>query len=242
MGVINRIAVVPYPPLLIPELTVRVGAEIERLRSACLSAASSLTEVTAEWAALGAEHSGSLVYGPDTAGTFAGFGVDVPVTFGGRDDLVPDPQLPLPALVAGWLRAQAGAQRVTTHVLAETADPEQCRAYGAQLEAADSGLRGLLVLGDGTNRSDERSPFPPDERAPGFDERIRTALADADPRALLALETGLAGELGVRGRAALQAMAGAVEASGGDWRGEVLYSGNPLGVSYHVAVWSRQDG
>lgn len=240
MGVINRIAVVPYPPLLIPELTVRIGAEIRQLRSACLNAASSLTEVAAEWVALGAEHSGPMVYGPDTAGTFAGFGVDVPVTFGGRGDLPPDPRLPLPALVAGWLRARAGAERLTTHLLPEAADAEQCRAYGAQL-LADSGPTGLLVLGDGTNRIDERSPFLPDERAAGFDERVRAALGDADPRALLDLDAGLAGELGVRGRAALQAMAGAVEASGSAWRGEVLYSSNPLGVTYHVAVWSRQD-
>ncbi|WP_460956173.1 class III extradiol ring-cleavage dioxygenase family protein [Parasphingorhabdus pacifica] len=240
---INRIAVVPYPPLLVPELTVRAGAEVEQLRSACLRAASSVTEVAPEWVALGAEPSGSRVCGPETAGTFAGYGVDVPVTLGGRGGLPPDPQLPLPALMAGWLRGRSGADRVTTHLLPETAGPEECRARGARIEAAARpNPTGLLVLCDGTDRSDERSPVPPDERAAGFDARMRDALAGADPQGLTDLDAGLAGELGVRGRAALHAMVGVVSSAAGEWRSDLLYSATPLGVTYHVAVWSRGNG
>lgn len=242
MGVINRIAVVPYPPLLIPELTVRAGAETEQLRSACLRAVSSLTDVTAEWVAVGADHSGPSVYGPDTAGTFAGFGVDVPVTFGSGRESAADPGLPLPALVAGWLRERAGAHQVTAHLLAVGATPEESRAFGARLErSSGADPVGLLLLGDGTNRRDDRSPFPPDERAAAVDELIRAALATADPARLLELDADLAVELGVRGRSALQSLAGVVESAGGAWRGELLYSGTPFGVTYHVAVWSRRD-
>jgi hypothetical protein len=46
----------------------------------------------------------------------------------------------------------------------------------------------------------------------------------------------------VEGRPALQGMAGAAESEGGVWSAELLHSGTPFGVTYHVAVWSRSDG
>ncbi|MFI0466436.1 hypothetical protein ACH347_20345 [Saccharopolyspora sp. 5N102] len=231
---ITRVAVVPYPPLLVPELTVRADPETARLRGACLRAVSSLTESAAGWVALGVDQSGPVVLGPDAAGTFAGFGVDVPVTLGGAG--TPDPRLPLPALIAGLLREQAGARTVTTHLLAPDAPADECQRLGTELAAEDVGL---LVLADGTNRSDERSPYPPDERAKPVDEQIRAALADVDTNALLALEPELCAELGVAGRAALQVLPGVVAATGGTWRGELLYSATPFGVTYHVATWTR---
>ncbi|MEV0697641.1 hypothetical protein AB0I53_06940 [Saccharopolyspora sp. NPDC050389] len=231
---ITRVAVVPYPPLLVPELTVRADPETARLRGACLRAVSSLTESAAEWVALGVDQSGPVVLEPDTAGTFVGFGVDVQVTLGGAG--TPDPRLPLPALIAGLLREQAGARAVTTHLLAPDTPAEDCRRLGAELAADDVGL---LVLADGTNRSDERSPYPPDERAKPVDEQIRAALADVDTAALLALEPESCAELGVIGRAALQVLPGVVAATGGTWRGELLYSATPHGVTYHVATWTR---
>ncbi|GAA4863396.1 class III extradiol dioxygenase subunit B-like domain-containing protein [Saccharopolyspora rosea] len=236
---ITRVAVVPYPPLLVPELTVRPGAETEQLRNACSRAVSSLTDAAAEWVAVGTDPSGPRTCSPDTLGTFAGFGVDVRVTLGAGTG-EPDPALPLPALVAGWLREQAGARSVTAHLLAPDTSPEECRRQGRRLER-DSGADplGLLVLADGTNRSDESSPYAPDPRARPFDDRLRTALADADPTALLALDPAEAAELGVAGRAALQVLAGAVEEAGGTWTGELLHSATPYGVTYHVAQWRR---
>ncbi|MEU5847485.1 hypothetical protein [Saccharopolyspora shandongensis] len=231
---ITRVAVVPYPPLLVPELTVRADPETARLRGACLRAVSSLTESAAEWVALGVDQSGPVVLGPDAAGTFEGFGVDVRVTLGGAG--TPDPRLPLPALIAGLLREQAGARSATTRLLAPDAPVDECQRLGTELAAEDIGL---LVLADGTNRSDERSPYPPDERAKPVDEQIRAALADVDTNALLALEPELCAELGVAGRAALQVLPGVVAASGGTWRGDLLYSATPYGVTYHVATWTR---
>lgn len=73
-GVITRVAVVPYPPLLVPDLTVRAGAETEYLRNSCLRAVSSLTEIAAEWVAVGADRSGPAELAPETTGTFAEIG------------------------------------------------------------------------------------------------------------------------------------------------------------------------
>jgi hypothetical protein len=173
-------------------------------------------------------------------GTFAGFGVDVPVALSAvAGDVELDPLLPLPALVAGWLRAQAGAEQVTVHLLATDAAPEECRRYGVELARSEES-EGLLVLADGTNRRDTRSPRPPDHRARHVDELTRAALASVDAAGLLGLDPTVAAELGMEGRAALQVLAGVAE-SGGSWSGEVLYSGTPFGVTYHVAVWSRTD-
>ncbi|MBB5156267.1 hypothetical protein [Saccharopolyspora phatthalungensis] len=233
---ITRVAVVPYPPLLVPALTVRADPETARVRGACLRAVSSLTDSAAEWVAVGVDQSGPAELGPDTAGTFEGFGVDFPVTLGGGG--TPDPALPLPALIAGWLREQADARAVTTRLLAPDTPPNECQRLGAALAPESVGL---LVLADGTNRSDERSPYPPDDRAKPVDERIRTALAEVDTAGLLALEPELCAELGVQGRAALQVLPGVVAGTGGTWRGELLYSATPFGVTYHVATWTRTD-
>ncbi|QUH01283.1 hypothetical protein HUO13_11120 [Saccharopolyspora erythraea] len=235
---ITRVAVVPYPPLLIPELTVRSGAETGQLRGACLRAVSSLTEVAAEWVAVGVDRFGPAVLGPATTGSFSSFGVDVPVSLSaGRPAACgADPLLPLPALVTGWLRAQAGAAQATAHLLAPDLEAERCREYGRELAAGPEPV-GLLVLADGTNCRTERSPNPPDERAEPVDELLRTALAEADAGRLLELDATVAAQVGVEGRAALHALAGAAE--GGRWRGKLLYSDVPFGVTYHVAVWSR---
>ncbi|SEG86920.1 hypothetical protein SAMN02982929_04720 [Saccharopolyspora kobensis] len=173
--------------------------------------------------------------GPATAGTFEGFGVDVRVTLG--ETATPDPELPLPALITGLLREQAGARSAPVHLLAPDTPAAESRRLGESLAAESVGL---LVLADGTNCSDERSPHPPDERASGLDEQIRTALAEVDTAQLQALDPLLCAELGVEGRAALQVLPGVVAATGGTWRGELLYSATPYGVTYHVATWTRQ--
>lgn len=226
---------VPYPPLLAPALTVRADAETERLRGACSRAVSSLTECATEWVAVAADRSGPLVLGPDSAGTFSGFGVDVPVTLGGTAPA--DPEFPLPALITGLLREQAGASSASVHLLSPDTPAEESQRLGESL--AEEAV-GLLVLADGTNCSDERSPYLPDERAGQLDEQIRTALADVGTDRLRALDPELCAELGVEGRAALQVLPGVVAASGGTWRGELLYSATPYGVTYHVATWTRQ--
>ncbi|MFB9568817.1 hypothetical protein [Saccharopolyspora hordei] len=158
------------------------------------------------------------------------------MTLGGTAPV--DPGLPLPVLVTGLLREQAGASSATVRLLAPDTPAEESRRLGESLVAEADGL---LVLADGTNCSGERSPRPPDERAAPLDEQLRTALAEVDVDRLRALDPRLCAELGVDGRAALQVLPGVVAAGGGTWRGELLYSATPHGVTYHVATWTRQD-
>jgi hypothetical protein len=210
---------------------------------ACVTAARELADVADNWFAIGVDPSGPVTLPPGIRGSFAGYGVDVRVSLDPSRDGAnpPDPMLPLPALVAGWLRGQAGATRVRVRLVEPSLPAEDCRREGTELaeQLAGPDPVGLLVLADGSNRHTERAPARPDERAGPFDDRVAAALAAADPEALLALDAGLAAELNADGRAAWQVLAG-VAMAGGRWTGRLRYSDHPFGVAYHVAVWDRE--
>ncbi|WP_344419974.1 class III extradiol dioxygenase subunit B-like domain-containing protein [Pseudonocardia ailaonensis] len=226
------IAVVPQPPLLVPELAAGAAGETADLRAAVVAAGSRLAAAADEWIAVGADPGGRRSVPSSTAGTFVGFGRDVRVVLGPEPG-APDPELPLPLLVAGWVAGQVERPvRVRGELLAPDASTEECRALGRAL----AGERvGLLVVGDGSAMHTDKAPGHLDERAAGFDETVAKALEHGDPAALAALDPGLAAQLWAVGRAPWQALAGAAE--GREWRGELLYSEAPYGVAYHVAVW-----
>lgn len=219
---ITQAVVVPHPPLLVPRVSPGPEPELTALRAACVSA---VRRLGPRWTAVAAGPRAE-VFGPDAAGSFLGYGVDerVELSRGGTSA-----ELPLPALVAGWLREQAGAESVEVRVLPRAASPADCARWGKELDGD------LLVLGDGSNRHGPRSPGSEDERAPAFDEGVAKALAKADTQALLALDPRLCDELGVGGRVPWQVLAGVAD----DWRAELVHSGAPFGVAYHVAVWER---
>jgi hypothetical protein len=238
--VIRRVVVVPHPPLLVPELVGGAAAETDPLRHATMAVVGELAQVARGWVAVGTDPAGPARIGPQARGSFAGFGVDVPVALcANAAPGAGDPRLPLPALVAGWLRERAGAERVRVELIPPGLPAEECVRVGERIAAEAAGPEplGLLVLGEGSNHHAEHAPVLPDERAAPFDEQVRDALADADPRRLLDLDVTLAGELGAAGRAAWQVLAGAALAAGHEWRGKHAELFNPFGVAYHVAVW-----
>ncbi|MGB3440920.1 MAG: hypothetical protein WBA97_19400 [Actinophytocola sp.] len=227
---IVRAAVVPNPPLLIPELVAGTDADVTAVRAACLAVATRLTSAATRWVAVGAGPAGVL--GPDAAGTFAGFGVDVVVRLGGAASSAPDPAMPLPALVAGWLRAQVAAAEVTMHLVPPDLSPDDCYALGEHLAETPEPV-GLLVVGDGSHRHGDHAPGRPDDRAGPFDDAVHDALANADAKSLMALDPALAGELGAAGRAPWQVLAGVL--GQGEWASDARLT-IPFGVAYHLAV------
>ncbi|MTD53563.1 hypothetical protein [Amycolatopsis pithecellobii] len=220
---IRRAVVVPQPPLLLPRLSPGPDPHLATLRDTCVAAVCRLGPV---WTAVGG-HDHDEVIGPDAAGTFRGYGIDERVALSAG---ATSRDLPLPALIAGWLREQAGAESVEVRLVASTSKAEDCAQVGQELTGD------LLILGDGSNRHGPGSPGSEDERAPAFDDAVAKALAKADGDALLGLDPELAGELGAGGRVPWQVLAG----TGGDWHAELLYSAAPFGVAYHVAVWERE--
>ena len=224
---ITRAAVVPHPPLLVPELVAGAAAETEPVRAATLAAAGKLP---GPWIAVAVDPRGPLTVVPPLSGSFLGFGVDVAVSLGG--DLPPDPRIPLPVLITAWLREHCAVEVSRVELVPPDLAPSECVSFGQQL--ADESA-GLLILGDGSTRHGIRSPGSNDERSGPFDEHVHSLLATADVDGLLGIDPELARELGAQGRAAWQVLAGVP----GPWRSTGAEFFAPFGVGYHVALWER---
>ncbi|MBN9110419.1 MAG: hypothetical protein J0I34_16765 [Pseudonocardia sp.] len=239
---ISAVAVLPQPPLLVPELAGAAAAETADVRDAVLDAAAGLAARAPRWVAVGADAGGRRTVASHAAGTFAGFGVDVRVALdtSASPYSAVDPDLPLPLLVAGWAAASTGAAvTVRGELVAPDLPTADCLALGRALAselASEEDAVGLLVVGDGAATHTEKAPGHLDPRAAAFDTGVAAALATADTDALAALDPALAAELWVAGRAPWQVLAGAAE--GLRWDAELLCSVAPFGVAYHVAFWT----
>lgn len=231
------IAVLPQPPLLVPELAGGAAVETEALRAACRDAVGTLAGAARNWVVVGADGGGRRTVGPGTRGSFSGYGRDVPVALAGTGSSDEGAELPLPLLVAAWAAGDRPERMRGELVAPETATGE-CLALGAELAGAGDDT-GLLVVGDGSARHTPTAPGGFDERAEAFDAVVAAAFHDPDPDALAGLDPQLAAELRVAGRAPWQVLAGAAR-SAGEWTSAVRHTSVPYGVAYHVAAWTRR--
>ncbi len=248
-GVFSIAALVPSPPLLVPELCGRPGAPggdpddpVAVLRAAALDAAAALAASAARWTVLGVGERDQN-FPSTTRGTFRGFGADVVVGLGPapREPAPADAQLPLPVLIAGWLRERvAPGIEVTARLLAADTAPAECAEIGTALRAeldADPAPHAVLVVGDGAATLTVQAPGYLDERAAPEQERVDAALRAGARAGLAALDPVLCADLLIEGRAAYQALAGLFAADPADPRVRTLYQGAPFGVGYDVSVW-----
>jgi hypothetical protein len=225
--VFGAIAIIPSPPVLVPELAGTAAAELTDLRAAVFAAAGSLPPC---WIAVGTgpADGGCAVYGPDSMGTFAGFGVDVAVRLSPEASVAAD--LPLCALLAGWVRDQARPDaRLTAHVCA---DPGAATARGERLRAEiEESLEpiGVLVVADGANTLTAAAPGGHHPGDVEVQRALDDALAGGDTAALVELPAKITGRAGF---AALAGLAGP-----GPRTAKELYRGAPYGVGYFVGVW-----
>ena len=151
-AVLSMVAVVPEPPLLVPELATGATGETAALRAACREAARRLAASASTWIAVGADGGGRRTVRSGARGSFVGFGVDVVVGLG-QDAADPvDAAMPLPLLVAGWLR-EGLPVTVRGELVAPDAEPGACLALGAQIareatasSAGDPAARGVRPL------------------------------------------------------------------------------------------------
>lgn len=226
---LTAIAIVPSPPVMVPELAGAAAAETADLRDASVAAVRTLPS---RWVAIGVAAE-DATFGPDAAGTFAGYGVDVPVRL--SDAAAGPPRaLPLCALIAGWLRGLA-ATPVVVEVRTFAADTTPTaavaagRALRAELDAAPEAV-GVLVVSDGANTLTAAAPGGHDPDSVPVQAALDDALAGGDRAALAALPDGIVG------RVAFQVLAGLAEP--GPRAAEQLYRGAPYGVGYTVGVWT----
>lgn len=220
------IALTPSAPVLVPELA-GAAAEVVPFRSAAVSAVTALPD---RWIAVGVGPAEGAF--ARLRGTFAGYGVDVPVA------LCPPPcpefaDLPLCALVAGWLREQANptaAVEVRVYPAGWNAgDALACgRALRAEIDRIADPI-GVLVVADGANTLTESAPGGFDPDALVAQAGLDAALAAGDPGALAGVPEGIVG------RVAYQVLAGLAEP--GPVSARELLRGAPYGVGYFIGVW-----
>lgn len=230
-------AVCPHPPLLVQELAGGAAAQLDDLRAACAAAIEAVRATEPELLVVVGAGEATRRYWPGAAGSFAAYGVDVPVSLPGTAGASPDGGLPLSLAVGAWLLERVGwTGDVPGQAVSESSPVEECRRLGSQL-AQETDRLGLLVMGDGSaSRPTAASTFV-DDRAEGFDAAVGNALRTADPAALMALDPVLAAELRAAGRAPWQVLAGAAGEAVFD--ADLLYDDAPYGVGYLVAVWER---
>jgi len=225
--VLSAIAIVPSAPVLVPELAGAAAAEVADLRAATIAAAALLPS---RWIAVGTGDADQTVK-QNAAGTFAGFGVDVPVRLSPQADS--SAELPLCALMAAWVRGQARPE-ASAHVRVLRRDHvvevalAQGRRLRAEIEAASEPV-GVLIVADGANTLTPKAPGAFDPGAADAQQALDEALACGDVSGLRGLSPLIVG------RVAFQVMAGLTE-PGPRWAKE-LYRGAPYGVGYFAGVW-----
>jgi hypothetical protein len=219
--VLSAIAIIPSAPVMVPELASDAVEELADLREAVVTAAGTLPS---RWITIGVGVV-DAVLGPDSAGTFAGYGVDVQVTLssGAADTTT---ELPLCALIAGWVRGQAKPEaRTEVRVYAADHGVDAALVRGRRLRAEiDEAVDpvGVLVVADGANTLTPPGPG-------GYDPESIPAQAALDA---------------IVGRVAYQVLAGLMEAGisqsssrPGLRSAKELYRGAPYGVGYFAGVW-----
>jgi len=229
--VLGAIAIVPSAPVLVPELAGAAAAEVADLTAAVLAAAALLPP---RWIAVGAGRA-DLVLGPNSSGTFAGFGVAMRVRLSpvAHDDAEPPSEFPVCALLAAWVRGQARPEAsVQVRVYGGDADADAALDRGRQLRAEIDQAPdpiGVLVVADGANTL---TPAAPGGYHPGDADAqlaLDDALANGDAAALAQLPPQ------ILGRVAFQVLAGLTEP--GPRSAKELYRGAPYGVGYFAGAW-----
>ncbi|HEY9304603.1 MAG TPA: hypothetical protein VIO95_09970 [Mycobacterium sp.] len=225
---LSTIAIIPSAPVLVPELAGAAADEVAELRAAMVAAVAALPP---RWVAIGVGEQ-DVVVGPESVGTFAGFGVGMAVRLSPQATGQPR-ELPLCALIAGWMRAQVQPDaRAEVRVYARHHDAASALALGGQLRSEIDQLAeptGVLVIADGANTL---TPSAPGGHHPA-DVDVQLALDDAlgggDVAALTRLPEHVVGQVafGVLAGLARPAPRSAKE----------LYRSAPYGVGYFAGIW-----
>lgn len=225
---LSAVAIIPSAPVMVPELAATAAEELAGLREAVFTAAGSLSS---RWIAVGVG-AADAVLGPEVAGTFAGYGVDRRVTLSLAATETPR-ELPLCALIAGWVRGQAKPEaRAEVRVYAADHNVDAALARGrrlrAEIDAAVDPI-GVLVVADGAHTLTPPAPGGYDPDSIPTQAALDDALATGDAAALTRLPDTIVG------RVAYQVLAGLIEPA--PRSAKELYRGAPYGVGYFAGVW-----
>lgn len=233
---LSSIAIVPSAPVLVPELASGAAAELTDLREAAFAAAASLPR---RWVVVGAGHTDAVVESRQT-GTFAGYGADVPIALSPGSTDAPA-ELPLCALVAGWLRSQVQPDaRADVRVYADTHDVDTALTGGRRLRAEIDQTAdpvGVLIVADGAHTLTQPAPGGYDPDSIPVQAALDDALAAGDAGALARLPDTIVGRVAYQVLAGLTGFDQSSCPDLGPRSAKELYRGAPYGVGYFVGVW-----
>jgi uncharacterized protein len=245
--VIVAVAFCPHPPALLPDVAQGAAADLADVRAAAVEAIRTVARPHMAVLVVGSG-AANLRFPSGTAGSMAGFGVDVSVQLGRRDpathtanELAQEgSRLPLALTVGAWLVREAlGAEvSVCGWSFAQSTDLDSDLVAGVA-ERAECDACALLVMGDGSARRGTSAPGHLDERAAGFDAQVASALAGGDPRALGRIDPVLGSQLLAAGVPAWRAAAALLRAP--RYQASLLLDAAPYGVGYFVATWLAVD-
>jgi hypothetical protein len=226
-AVLTAIAIIPSAPVLVPELAGGAAVEVAELRQAVGAAVSALP---GRWITVGVGARDAEIDSSAT-GSFGGYGVDVPVGLSSATGEVAE--LPLCALIAGWVRGQLRpAARTEVRVFAADQSAEtacaQGRALRAEIDKAVDQI-GVLVVADGAHTLTPPAPGGYDPDSVDVQTDLDDALANGDTAALLRLPSS------IPGRVAWQVLAGLAQPR--PRSAKELHRGAPFGVGYFAGVW-----
>jgi hypothetical protein len=226
--VLSAIAIVPSAPVLVPELAGTAADEVDELRAAMIAAVSTLPP---RWVAVGV---GAIdgVLDPGAVGTFAGFGADLVVRLSPQASGQPV-DMPLCALIAGWIRAQAQPDaQAQVRIYAPHHDGRTAFALGRQLrDEIDRAAEptGVLIVADGANTLTPAAPggYHPDDV--DVQRTLDDALACGDVSTLTQLPEQISG------RVAFGVLAGLADPL--PRSAKELHRAAPYGVGYFTGIW-----
>ena len=168
-------------------------------------------------------------------------GREAPVAWWDPSGVVPG-GTPLGSQVGAHLLELAGCSLPTSYLEVPARDvTPQLRPNDtatADLDVIPAQLRGtdtaaLLVLGDGAAARRDGAPGYIVERSCAYDDAVAAALAAGDTDGLAALDADLGAELLATGRLTWPVAAAAFRPE----TAELCWRGDPLGLSYFVALW-----
>lgn len=231
------IALVPSAPVLVPELAGGAAIEMAAFHDAAIAAATYLPD---RWIAIGVGAVDAVI-DSGARGTFAGYGLDIPVALAGESGESPVVDMPLSALITAWLRGQVkpnGWEQVRVYASDRCAESALVagRELRAEIDESDDAV-GVLVVADGLNTIIPAAPGGYDPESERKQHALDEALAAADIAALAHLDDGP--EDWIVGRVAYQVLAGLVGSEPQTVR--ELVRGAPYGVGYFVGVWTPQS-
>ena len=225
---LSTIAIIPSAPVLVPELAGAAADEVAELRAAMVAAVAALPP---RWVVVGVG-AADAVAGPESVGTFAGFGADLVVRLS-PEASGPPVELPLCALIAGWMRDQAQPDaRAAVRVFAANRDLDVALALGRQLRnevEQSTEPTGVLVIADGANTLNPAAPGGYHPADVDVQRVLDDALGCGDVAALTRLPER------VVGRVAFGVLAGLAEPA--PRSAKELYRSAPYGVGYFAGVW-----